>query len=423
MHINYVPIVDFLTDFSYYYPLFMAYLWMTGAIFYYWRFERPKKGQPLGPPLLSEHPLVCIVVPCHNEGPQVSETVEYLLANKYPNFEILMVNDGSADETRNILDGLAAENSKVRVIHLAKNQGKAVAMTTAALMTSAEYLTCIDADALLDPEAINWMMWHMLNSPRVSAITGNPRMRNRSTLLGKLQVGEFSSIIGLIKRAQRTYGRIFTVSGVVVCFRKAALHDVGYWSPDMLTEDIDVSWKLQLSHWDVRFEPNALCWILTPETLNGLWKQRLRWAMGGIQVLKKHFRIEHIFVWKSRRMWPVLIEYLMSVTWAYAMLTIVILWLVGLLIELPPAYRVPTLLSGWAGVLLGTTCLLQIGVSLVLDARYDKGQVRQFFWMIWYPLAYWMLNMAATVVAVPRALMRRNKKRARWVSPDRGIQA
>src|SRR5690606_6379333 len=132
-----------------------------------------------------------------------------------------------------------------------------------------------------------------------------PRIRNRSTLLGKLQVGEFSSIIGLIKRAQRTYGRIFTVSGVVVCFRKTALHDVGYWSPDMLTEDIDVSWKLQLHHWDVRFEPHALCWILTPETLTGLWKQRVRWAMGGIQVVMKHFRIQHIFSWKSRRMWPV----------------------------------------------------------------------------------------------------------------------
>ena len=61
-------------------------------------------------------------------------------------------------------------------------------------------------------------------------MTGNPRIRTRSTLIGRIQVGEFSSIIGLIKRTQRVYGRLFTISGVVAAFRKQALTDVGYWS-------------------------------------------------------------------------------------------------------------------------------------------------------------------------------------------------
>ena len=417
-----VSIIELLIGYSYYYPLFMAYLWITGAMFYYWRFERPGAGPDRGPPALAEHPLVCITVPCHNEGELINETVEYLLACRYPKFEILLINDGSADETREVLDALARRDPRVRVIHLEHNQGKAVALTTAALMTSAEYLVCIDADALLDPDAVAWMMSHLLESPRVAAVTGNPRVRNRSTLLGRLQLGEYSSIIGLIKRAQRTYGRVYTVSGVVACFRTAALHDVGYWSPDILTDDIDVSWKLQLRHWDVRFEPNALCWVLTPETLSGLWKQRLRWATGGIQVFMKHLHIEHIFVWKSRRMWPVLVEYLLSVVWAYAMLVVAVLWLAGLFVELPPDYRVPTLFSGWTGVLLGTTCLIQIAVSLTLDARYDTGRFRHFFWMIWYPLAYWIMNMAATVTALPRAMLRGFNRRARWTSPDRGIR-
>ena len=417
--------VEFFLAYSYYYPLFMAYLWMTGAVFYYFRFERPSKshrelanGTKETPPALAEHPLVTIIVPCHNEGRDIEDTVAWLLASTYPNFDILLVDDGSADETRQILDALAAQHAQVRVIHCARNQGKAVALTTASLMTPAQYLCCIDADALLDPEALSWLMVHFQN-PRVGAVTGNPRVRNRSTLLGRLQVGEFSSIVGLIKRAQRTYGRIFTVSGVVACFRKAALHDAGYWSSDMLTEDIDISWKLQIRHWDVRFEPKAHCWILAPETLGGLWKQRLRWAMGGIQVMVKNWRIANI--WKARRMWPVLLEYLMSVLWAYSMLVIATLWLVGLVIELPEEYRVPSFLSGWSGIMVGTTCLIQIGVSLALDARYDRGSVRSFYWMIWYPLAYWMINMITTIVAVPRALLRNAKRRARWTSPDRGI--
>jgi biofilm PGA synthesis N-glycosyltransferase PgaC len=110
---------------------------------------------------------------------------------------------------------------------------------------------------LLDPYATHWLVSHLIDSSRVGAVTGNPRIRNRSTLLGKLQVGEFSSIIGLIKRAQRVYGRIFTVSGVIAAFRKSALHDVGYWNTDMVTEDIDISWRLQMRHWEIRYEPNA----------------------------------------------------------------------------------------------------------------------------------------------------------------------
>src|SRR3546814_20032176 len=121
----------------------------------------------------------------------------------------------------------------------------------------------------------------MIEQSRVGAVTGNPRIRNRSSLLGQVQVGEFASIIGLIKRTQRVYGRIFTVSGVVAAFRRRALDHVGYWSLDMITEDIDISWKLQRDHWTIFYEPRALCWILMPETLRGLWRQRLRWAQGG----------------------------------------------------------------------------------------------------------------------------------------------
>ena len=157
----------------------------------------------------------------------------------------------------------------------------------------------------------------------------------------------------------------------------------------MLTEDIDVSWKLQIQHWDVRFEPKAQCWILAPETLQGLWQQRLRWSTGGVQVLKKYWRIEHI--WKAHRMWPVLLEYVMSVGWSFAMLAVTILWAVGHVITLPPAYRVTSLLAGWNGVMVGTTCLIQVAVSMALDARYDNGSLRSFYWMIWYPLAFWAL--------------------------------
>jgi biofilm PGA synthesis N-glycosyltransferase PgaC len=412
--------INDLLDFAFYYPLFMAYLWMIGAIIYYQHWEKSKDFDFQHPPKLCAYPEVSIIVPCHNEGSDVQETMEYLLMQNYPYFEIIAINDGSTDNTLEILLSLAKINKKLRVVNLEKNQGKAVAMNVGALFSKNEYLICIDGDALLAPNATTWIMRHFLSGPRVAAVTGNPRIRTRSTLMGKIQVGEFSAIIGLIKRAQRIYGRVFTVSGVVAGFRKAALHRVGYWSTDMVTDDIDISWKLQLDHWDIRFEPNALCWILMPETLRGLWRQRLRWAQGGAEVLIRYFK--KLGLWKSRRMWGVYLEYLTSLFWSYTMVIITILWGLGLFLDLPEEIIVPTMIPSWGGVLLGLTCLLQFAVSLIIDSRYEKGIAKIYYWMIWYPIIYWLINVLTMVIGLIKAVLKKPNTRARWISPDRGLR-
>lgn len=412
-------VITWLFDYAFYYPLVMSFLWMSGGLIYYLRWER---GRPIRihPPTLESYPFVTLVVPCHNEGEQVRETIMHLDAQRYPDFEIIAVNDGSTDDTSAQLDALQAEYPRLRVIHFASNQGKAMGLRMATMAARGEFLVCVDGDALLDEYATHWLMSHLVSSPWVGAVTGNPRIRNRSTLLGKLQVGEFSSIIGLIKRAQRIYGRVFTVSGVIACFRRSAIHDAGYWGTDMVTEDIDISWRLQMCHWDIRYEPNALCWILMPETLRGLWKQRLRWAQGGVEVILRY--TANLLSWRMRRMWLVALEYIFSVVWAYGMLSIFSLWLLGLFLPIPPALRVPTLLPQWHGVILGIVCLTQCGISTLIDRAYETRVGRNYYWMIWYPLVYWLLSTATTVVALPKALLKRKGTRATWVSPDRGVR-
>lgn len=407
-----------LLAYAFYYPLCMSCLWMFGSILYFFKWERrqPRRSEP---PSLDCWPKATLVVPCHNEGSNVRETIAYLAAQDYPDFEIIAVNDGSQDDTGHILDELTIVYPQLRVVHLLKNQGKAMGLRMAALAANSEYLVCIDGDALLDTHATRWLVWHLVTSPRVGAVTGNPRIRNRSTLLGRLQVGEFSSIIGLIKRAQRVYGRIFTVSGVIVAFRRSALHRVGYWNIDMLTEDIDISWRLQMDYWDIRYEPNALCWILTPETLRGLWKQRLRWAQGGAEVAQRYMK--NLCHWNRRRMWLVCIEYLSSALWSYTILFVLLGGLLDVFLTLPFGLRIPPPVPGWYGVVLGIVCILQFFISLIIDRRYETRIGRQFFWMIWYPLAYWAIGVLTTIVAVPKALLKPKGTRAVWESPDRGI--
>jgi biofilm PGA synthesis N-glycosyltransferase PgaC len=409
-----------LLGFVFYYPLFMSYLWMLGAALFYWRIERHDTVYTQ-PHVLPNTPPVSVLIPCYNEGDNAEETLSHALALDYPEFEVIAINDGSKDNTGEVLDRMAAQYPRLRVVHLAQNQGKAMGLQAGSLLAKYEYLICIDGDALLDKHAAHWIVRHFVNNPQVAAVTGNPRIRNRSTLLGRVQVGEFSSIVGMIKRAQRSFGRIFTVSGVITAFRKSAVHQVGYWSADMLTEDIDISWKLQRAGWDIYFEPNALVWILMPETLSGLWKQRLRWAMGGAQVLLKNF---NVFAHPSQNhMWPLLLEMCVSVFWSYLMLLLVILWLAGLVLPhgLLPTLGSPLIPQG-TGIILGATCLLQFALSKWLDSRYDQGLGKNYYWMIWYPFVFWIINIASTIMAYPKVLLRSEGKRARWISPDRGIR-
>jgi len=409
-----------LLAYVFWYPLVMSTVWMLGAAIFWWRRERSQLPWDAPVPL-ADPPPVSVLIPCFNEEENAEETMTHALALDYPEFEVIAINDGSKDGTGAVLERLAAVHPKLRVIHLAENQGKAVALRTGALLARHEILVCIDGDALLDRHAAHWLVRHFVEKPGVAAVTGNPRIRNRSTILGRVQVGEFSCIVGTIKRAQKTFGRIFTVSGVITAFRRSAVHQVNYWSTEVLTEDIDITWKLYRAGWDVLFEPRAITWILMPETLRGLWKQRLRWAKGGAQTLLKNMD-----AWlqpSQRLLWPLLLEMMASATWAYALLALTILWVLGVVL---PAGMVPPvgspLVPQSGGVLLGTVCLLQFVFSTAMDARYDRGLGRTLFWMIWYPVAYWVIGAATTVAAYPLVIARRKGARARWVSPDRGIR-
>lgn len=415
---------DVLLDFVFFYPLFMSALWMAGGSYFWLHWERHwpwSDGGEVTPPELAGEPLVSILIPCFNEGQHAVETIGAALAQRYSSIEVIAINDGSSDDTAEVLDRLAATEPRLRVLHLAQNQGKAVALRMGALAARSEYLVCIDGDALLDQDAAAYLVAPLIDNPRVGAVTGNPRIRTRSTLVGRIQVGEFSSIIGLIKRTQRVYGRVFTVSGVIAAFRRSALNRIDYWSEDMITEDIDISWKLQLDHWSIFYEPRALCWILMPETLRGLWKQRLRWAQGGAEVLLKN--VGSIWVWRYRYMWPLLIEFSLSAIWAFTFALSMLLFAAGLVIELPPELQVASMLPpAFTGLVLACTCLLQFGLSLLIERRYEQGLARSLFWIIWYPIAFWMLTLFTTLVSFPKVMLRRRQQRARWTSPDRGIK-
>ncbi len=407
-------LLSIISGFVFLYPLLMSFVWMVGGLIFFLRRERQKE-----PPPLKNLPFFSIILPCYNEEYCIEHTIHCLMNIDYPNFEVIVVNDGSTDNTRWILEYLIDIYPRLRVVNFVQNQGKATALNYGILVSRGEYLLCLDADGLLDRQALRWLAWHFVNFPRVGAVTGNPRVINRSSLLSKIQIGEFATIIGLIKRTQRLLGKVLTVSGVMAAFRKKALLSVGLFDPTMATEDIDITWKLQKNFWDIRYEPRALSWIYVPETLKGLWRQRVRWAQGGVEVVLKHWDIWKD--WRQRRLWPIYIEYLTDIFWAYGLFILAILSLLEFLgvIKGIPFFPAP-IPPRWTGAILGATCVLQFFLSLILERRYEKYFFRYYFWVLGYPFCYWFLSAVTMVYAVPKVLFKR-RKRARWKSPDRGL--
>lgn len=403
-------IVSYLSQFIFWYPFIMSLFWIAGSILFFRYREKIQKHDFDK----FEWPFISILVPCYNEEDTIEETIQHLMEMPYPHKEVIVVNDGSLDCTAEILHQLANKYNELRVIDCKENKGKANALHIACHASKSEYLITVDSDAILDKYAAFYLIHHFFfRGERLGAVTGNPRIRNRDTLLSRLQLVEYASIIGAIKRTQRILGKIMTVSGVVVAFRKKALVDVGLWDRDMITEDISVSWKLQQKFWDIRYEPRALCWMLVPETIRGIWKQRIRWAQGGQEVILRHWKV--LLDWRQRRIWPIYLEQWTSLLWSFS-------WVLVTFYYLFNANSVQELFiwftfSSFTLVLLSLT---QLWISLKVDSTYDNI-TSYYFWAAWYPIVYWILNAMIVVFAFPQAVKSRFKGGyATWTSPDRG---
>jgi len=392
-----------------FYPILSAVVWLTTSLIYYARKEHLPRDREAGLYRLPDPPpRVSVVIPAYCEEKVIERTVEAALRIDYPDFEVVVVDDGSTDGTvERILPHV--DSGRVRLLRKTVNEGKALALNDALLCIDGEIVLTIDADAVVDPQILRNVVPHF-SSPRVAAVTGNPRVSNRRTLLSKIQLIEFTSIVGLLRRAQRVWGRIQTVSGVVVAFRRKALFDVGLFDPSMATEDIDISWRLQKRFWDIRYEPRGLVWMQVPESLPGFWRQRRRWAIGLGQVLRRHLGI--LGRRKHLRQWPVAYEAILSILWAFCFVVLTSLWIVSYSMGIPPVGAHP--IPNFWGMLIATTCIVQLAAGILLDRNYDRSVVPYAAFTVFYPLLYWALTSTIAFLYTPVGLFRPRPEVTLW---------
>jgi biofilm PGA synthesis N-glycosyltransferase PgaC len=386
------------------YPIVTGVMWTLTSLIFYTRNER----DPLPPLPDDELPFVSVVVAAYCEEAVIERTLAALLALDYPRYEIVIVDDGSTDRTVELLRPYAADG-RIRLLEKRRNEGKAMALNDAVPILRGEIVTIVDADIQPHPQTLRHLAPHFRHA-RVAAVAGNPQVTNTSSLLAKVQATEFASIVSVLRRAQRVWGRILTVSGAICAFRKSAMVDVGLFDPEMATEDIALTWKLQRRFYDVRYEPRAVVAMQVPETLSALYRQRKRWATGLAQVLRRNAPM--FADWRSRRLWPVFIEAILSVTWAYTAVTMIGFWALSYAVGFTPLGANP--LPNFWGMVIATVALVQLGVGVWLDRHYNRRVGRFYLWAAMYPLFYWMLMLVITVTATPAALLGRRRRTSHW---------
>ena len=393
------------------YPIFTAVIWIiTSRIFAHRREGEDQSG--FYDIADADLPMVTILVPAFREELGIDATLAVLHDVDYPNYEVVVVDDGSNDATSQIALGHVASDPRFRLVIKEANEGKAMAMNDALVLVNGEIVVVVDADASLHRDALRPLVAHFVRLPRVAAVTGNPRVSNRTTLLAELQTLEFTSIVSLLRRSQVVWGRILTVSGVVSAFRLSALRDIGLFDPSMATEDIDVSWRLQRKFYDVRYEPRALVEMTVPSTMRGLWHQRRRWSLGLVQVVRRHRGI--LAHWRNRRHWPVIVEAALSVIWAHVFIALLAFWCLCIIVQVPPPGASP-FPNTW-GILVSLVAIVQLASGVRLDARYDPS-VKYSFWLApAYPIGYWLIMSLVTVRSTIPGLVVRQPRVARWSS-------
>lgn len=243
------------------------------------------------PPRFSEEkslPMVTIVVPAYNEGVVIQPALRALTELDYPNFEVIVVDDGSTDDTYQKAMAISRESLTVPIrVVTKKNAGKAEALNTGMTLAQGEFVLNMDGDTKLSRNTLRVCIPHFDN-PAIGAVAGNVKVLNRENIWTNIQSLEYVEGLAMARKAQSFMRSVNIIPGPLGMFRKTVLQQVGGYDHDTFAEDCDLTLKMLMKGWHIAYEPAAIAWVETPSRLLDLLKQRYRWTRGILQATKKH---------------------------------------------------------------------------------------------------------------------------------------
>jgi len=227
-------------------------------------------------------PSISLIIPAYNEASHIVETIRAAKSLSYPSelFEIIVLDDGSSDGTA---EAAAAEG--VRVISQ-KNAGKSAALNVGVKAAQGEIVGCIDADSYPMSDALLKMVPYF-DEKRVAAVTSSIFVKDPKNFLEKLQEMEYILIAWNRKLLDYLHS-VYVTPGPLSLYRKQVLEKIGGFKGAVLTEDIEIAWRLQKEGYLIRMALPAKVFTRVPSSFKKWWSQRLRWDIGGIQTVNAY---------------------------------------------------------------------------------------------------------------------------------------
>jgi cellulose synthase/poly-beta-1,6-N-acetylglucosamine synthase-like glycosyltransferase/peptidoglycan/xylan/chitin deacetylase (PgdA/CDA1 family)/spore germination protein YaaH len=231
-------------------------------------------------------PSVSVIIPAYNEEKVICQTIRSLLDSDYPHCDIVVVDDGSSDDTAQRVSESFRFNPRVRLLTKA-NGGKAQALNYGIAQTQAAIVVTLDADTIFRRDTVRKLVRHFVD-PQVAAVAGNAKVGNRINLLTNWQALEYIASQNLDRRAFALLNCISVVPGAVGAWRREQLVRAGGFMDETLAEDADLTLALLRRGYTIDYEEEALAFTEAPDTVRGFVKQRFRWMYGTLQAAWKH---------------------------------------------------------------------------------------------------------------------------------------
>lgn len=357
-------------------------------------------------------PLVSVVIPAWNEGVGIINTVKSLLNSTYRNLEIVVINDGSTDDSDEkmcafLKQHLASKDKDIKLRYrYQENTGKGGALNHAISIARGDIIVSIDADCFVDKDAIAEFV-KVFKDPEVMGAVGNVKIGNRDNTVGIVQYLEFLFSF-YFKRADALLGTIYIIGGAAGAFRREVFERLGGYSTTNITEDIELTVRMQDAGMKIEYASDATVYTEGAADLQSLKKQRLRWKRGRFQTFWQHL---HLFFSTKKR-------HNKFLTWG--IMPLAIIQEVQLLLEIPFLiflYVFSILNSDFSSYLTG---VLVVGLMFVIQFMfYDKSTRRISFialapigWLLFYVATY--VEAWALVKSIESFLFRKEISWQRW---------
>ncbi|MEA2766005.1 MAG: peptidoglycan-N-acetylglucosamine deacetylase, partial [Gemmatimonadaceae bacterium] len=359
----------------------------------------------------SYHPRVSVVIAAYNEEKVISRTIHAVLANHYEPLDIIVVDDGSRDDTSGEVQRTFAGHAQVRLIRQ-ENGGKAAALNRGIGEAAGEIIIALDADTLFARDTVAMLVRHFAD-PVVGAVAGNVKVGNRINPLTYWQSIEYVTSQNLDRRAYAVMNAVTVVPGAVGAWRREAIVDAGGYTTDTMAEDMDLTWRIRRAGWRVETDSTAVGYTEAPDTFGGLFRQRFRWAFGTLQCLWKHRGALGRYGWFGRLALPSLWIFQIAFQVLSPLIDLQILWTLGN-VAVNWGSR-GFLTRDWQPLPQSLTSLYVIGfmyafffvvelVGSLVAFKLDREDSRVLVWLFWQRFLYRQLMYAVLLKSLKTAL-------------------